>query len=326
MKLSIIIPVYNVAVFLPETIQSVLAQDLQDFELILVDDGATDGSGDICDRFAQMDPRVRVIHQANAGVSAARNAGLEAARGEFIGWVDSDDIIEKDMYAVMLSLAEKYGAQIVQCEHDRLSTLNGAARGSAAITLDGPAFVRRIFTKQGGRYTNQVALWSKIYKKELLDDIRFPVGQTFEDDQQVYKVCLKADTIVDIPDILYHYIKRENSIITGVSPKKLLDRQAALLDRLLYLPVVLPDLEEECARSFFICSAQNLCQLQKMGAQKELAVAQARLVSQKKRLAPWISRYDRLYIPALKWPWARKWILQNEFEPLQKWLQKIKGR
>lgn len=324
MKLSIIIPIYNVAEYLDNTVRSVLAQTFQDFELILVDDGSTDGSGDICDRFAQADSRIRVIHQKNAGVSAARNTGLDAAQGEFIGWVDSDDLIEPDMYAHLLALAEKYDAQIVQCEHDRLDSLNGSPRTGAVTVLDGPAFVRRIFTKQGGRYTNQVALWSKIYKKELFDGIRFPVGQTFEDDQQVYKVCLKAQTIVDIPDVLYHYIRRENSIITGVSPKKLLDRQAALLDRLLYLPTVMPELEEACARSFFICSTQNLCQLHKSGAKKELAIAQKRLLSQKKRLLPWVSRLNRLYLSVLGCRWARNIILSNDFEPVQNWLKKFR--
>ena len=135
MKLSIIVPVYNVAQWLPETVDSVLEQTFRDFELILVDDGSGDGSGEICDSYAEKDSRVRVIHQKNAGVSAARNAGVAAAEGDWIGFVDSDDIIEKDMFAVMMALAEQYGADVVQCQHDRLHTLNASPRSNRGGTM-----------------------------------------------------------------------------------------------------------------------------------------------------------------------------------------------
>ena len=116
MKLSIIIPVYNVKSFLPEAVESVLAQSFRDFELILVDDGATDGSGEICDRYAGEDSRIKVIHQKNAGVSAARNAGVSAAQGEYIGFTDSDDIIERDMYQRMMTVQVR---STVQCAPTR---------------------------------------------------------------------------------------------------------------------------------------------------------------------------------------------------------------
>ena len=322
-KLSIIIPVYNVALWLPQTVKSVLEQTEADFELILVDDGATDGSGELCDAFALADSRVRVIHQENQGVSAARNAGLEAAQGEFIGWVDSDDIIEKDMFAVMLALAERHDADIVQCEHDRLDLLNGAARTGDVEIMDGPTYVRRIFTKQGGRYTNQVALWSKIYKKELFSNIRFPVGRVYEDEQQTYKICLKAAKIVETQDTLYHYIKRENSIITGETPKKMLDKQQALLDRLHYLPERLPDLKENCARSFVGFSERILCQLYERGESTAVERGMEVLISQRKVLKPYLNQYEKLYFPLLGI--ATGWILGNEFMPIQKVMVKIKG-
>ena len=104
LKLSIIIPVYNVAEWLSETVDSILAQTFRDFELVLVDDGSTDGSGELCDQYAAGDNRIRVIHQKNAGVSVARNVGVAAARGDYIGFTDSDDIIEADMYQRLLEL------------------------------------------------------------------------------------------------------------------------------------------------------------------------------------------------------------------------------
>lgn len=325
MKLSIIIPVYNVVQWLPETVNSVLAQTLRDFELILVDDGSTDGSGELCDAFALADSRVRVIHQENAGVSAARNAGLDAATGEFIGWVDSDDLIEADMFERLLALAQMYGADIAQCDHDRACTLNGGERSNAVTVMDGASFVRRIFTKQGGAYTNQVSMCTKVFRRGLWEGIRFPVGQVYEDEQQVYKVCLKAEKIVETEDILYHYVKRENSIITGESPKKLLDKQKALLDRLCYLPERLPELEKECAESFIGFSKNILCKLHGQRETAFLEQAVQVLLSQKARLMPWLNKYDMLYLPLLKRKWASGWILGNDFAPVQNCLAKIKG-
>lgn len=318
MKLSIIIPVYNVEQWLPKTIDSVLAQTYRDFELILVDDGSADGSGEICDCYAARDVRVRVIHQKNAGVSAARNAGVVAAKGDFIGFTDSDDIIEADMYAVMMKLQEAYGADVVQCQHDRADCINGDPRSAEVTLLDGEGFVGRMFTKTGGDYTNQVSLCTKVIRRELFEEILFPVGRVYEDEQETYKLCLKAGKIVETPDILYHYIKRENSIITGISARKMLDKQQALLDRLNYLPQKMPALEKECCESFLRFSENILCRMYEAGEKDSLELAMKVLLSQKKRLKPWMSRYERLYLPVLRI--GKKWILGNDFEPIQRLL------
>ena len=318
MKLSIIIPVYNVEAFLPQAIESVLAQTYRDFELILVVDGATDSSGEICDGYAAQDNRIRVIHQKNAGVSAARNAGVAAARGAYIGFTDSDDIIETDMFQRLMELAERYSADVVQCEHDRSDCLNGSLRSEEVEIMDGETFVRRIFTKRGGRYTNQVALWSKIYRRELFEGIVFPAGRTYEDEQETYKLCLKAKTLVETPDILYHYIKRENSIITGISAKKMLDKQAALLDRLYYLPQRLPDLYPLCAETFLGYSRSILCDLYKAGEKASVKQAIRVLLKHKKQWKPFMTSNDRLYFPLLRI--CPGWVLKNDFLPIQKLL------
>lgn len=324
LKLSIIIPVYNVAEWLSETVDSILAQTFRDFELVLVDDGSTDGSGELCDQYAAGDNRIRVIHQKNAGVSVARNVGVAAARGDYIGFTDSDDIIEADMYQRLLELAEAYDADIVQCQHDRESILNGLTRSKTVEMMDGQAFVHRMFTKAGGQYTNQVALWSKIYRRELFEGIVFPVGQVYEDEQETYKLCLKAKRIAETPDILYHYIKRENSIITGISSQKMLDKQKALLDRLNYLPQRLPELDKNCCRSFLDFSAYMLCELYKMEDWGALRAALESLLAEKKRLKPWLSIYEKMYVPVLKWKWTRNIILKNDFEPIQRIVRKFR--
>lgn len=304
--------------------RSVLNQTFRDFELILVDDGATDGSGELCDAFALADSRVRVIHQKNAGVSAARNTGLDAARGEFIGWVDSDDIIEADIFQRLVSLAERYNADIAQCRHNRTCELNASSRTDTVELLDGQEYVRRIFTKQGGAYTNQVALWSKIYKKALWDDIRFPVGMVYEDEMQTYKVCLKAEKIVETADVLYHYVKRENSIITGETHKKMLDKQKALADRLDYLPNRLPDLEAECAKTFLSFSANILCQMYKQGDMQSVQQAEDLLFAHYDSVKKYANKYNRIYLSLLKSKWGRHWVLTNNFEPIQKIIRRLK--
>jgi len=323
-KLSIIIPVYNVRQWLEETVRSVLNQTFRDFELILVDDGATDGSGELCDAFASADSRVRVIHQKNAGVSAARNAGLDAAKGEYIGWVDSDDIIEADMFQRLVCLTESHSADIAQCQHDRACELNASFRSNKVEILDGPGFVRRMFTKQGGKYTNQVALWSKVYRRELWDDIRFPVGQVYEDEMQTYKVCLKATRIVETEDILYHYVKRENSIITGESHKKMLDKQKALADRLNYLPQKLPDLKVQCAQSFLGFSKNILCQMYQQGDAGAVQQGMDLLFANKEKFKKYMSKYDWMYLRHLKSKRGKHWVLSNDFEPIQKMIRRLK--
>ena len=113
---SILIPVYNEEVYLPRCLDSIVRQTLQSWELLLVDDGSTDRSGSICDSYAAMDSRIRVIHQENAGISAARNAGLAAAAGKYIGFVDSDDWIAPEMFQRLLTIAGETDCPLVMCD------------------------------------------------------------------------------------------------------------------------------------------------------------------------------------------------------------------
>lgn len=323
MKLSIIIPVFNVFEWLPTTIQSVLNQNFPDFELILVNDGSTDGSSEICNTYAQQDDRIRVIHQQNAGVSAARNTGLDAARGEYIGWVDSDDIIEKNMFRHLLLLAEKTNADIVQCQHDREAVLCDPSESPDFLTLSGTEYVFRMFKLTGSSYTNQAALWSKIYRRHLWNDIRFPVGRVYEDEMQTYKVCLKANKIVETNDVLYHYIKRENSIITGESAKKMLDKQAALLDRLHYLPQHIPELERRSAEAFLNYSKHILCRMYETDSEYELQTAISVLLRNKKYIDKYVSIYDRINMYMLSHLTFRSVVLKNNFVPIQQIISKL---
>lgn len=327
MLLSIITPVYNAASFLPATIESILNQSFKDFELLLIDDGSTDGSAEICDAFAQKDNRVKVYHQANSGVSVARNKGIELAKGDFIGFIDSDDLIEQDMYGQLVSILIENDADIAQCNHDRLD-LKALAYDvntpSKVECISGPEFVKKIFTKKGREYTNQVALWSKIYKKHLLNDIHFPDGQTFEDEHETYKACFFAHKIVITETILYHYIKRENSIITGVSPTKLIDKQKALFDRTIWLPSRLPELDKNCYDSFINYSKYILCQLWISGNKVEFDKALKIMLFAMQGKEKYLNKYDKIYTYCLRKGLFRSLIMNNDFTPIQNWLKRIK--
>ena len=236
MMLSIIIPIYNVEKYLEETLKTVLAQTFNDFELILVDDGSTDGSGEICDKYAEKDSRIKVIHKENNGVSEARNTGVAAAKGEYIGFVDSDDIIEPCMFELMINAAKEYECEIVKCEHDRDNKLSyneyTIIEGDNFEVNTGEKVVRDIFIKTSARCTNILALWSKIYKRELFKGIIFPPGRVYEDEARTYQILLKAKRVGELDLPLYHYVKRDNSIITGIAVHKCLDKAWALKDRM----------------------------------------------------------------------------------------------
>ncbi len=213
--LSIIMPVYNTAAYLEETVRSVLAQTCEDFELILVDDGSTDGSGELCDALAKTDSRIRAVHKPNGGVAAARNTGLNCVKGEYIGFVDSDDIISPIMFEVLLELACQYDAELVQCCHVRQTEMLIAEKSEITPeVLNNIDSLKRIYRSH---YTNSLSLCTKLLKASLFDGLRFTEGTAFEDDEVVPILLERSKKSVFFEQPLYCYVKRENSIIT--SPK-----------------------------------------------------------------------------------------------------------
>lgn len=327
MTLSIVTPVYNVAPYLPATIESILNQTFKDFELILIDDGSTDGSDKICLHYANLDNRVRVIRQTNQGVSAARNRGIEASAGELVGFVDSDDLICKDMYARMTHIIRHSNADIVQCNHDRadVSDVHHSNRKeSSYICISGPEFVSRLFAMRGSEYTNQVSLCTKIFKKTILEKIRFPEGQTYEDEHETYKACYFAKKIAITDDIFYHYIKRENSIITGIAPRKMRDKQMALYDRSQWLPAYMPELTQKAFLSFISYSKHILCELWKNDNLMDFNCALQLMLKAVKNNKAYLNAYDRFYIRLLKHDFCKTWIMKNDFSPVQNLISKLK--
>ncbi len=213
--ISIIVPVYKVEQLLPRCVDSLLAQTHRNLEILLVDDGSPDGCGAICDAYAGRDPRVKVIHKENGGLSSARNAGIDMARGEYLAFVDSDDWVEPQMYETMLSLAKKYDAPLVcagryDVDGKTLEKTKGLCpEKEEAVT--GEELVRRIFLWDH----LDSAAWDKLYARHLFRQIRYPHGRVIEDVPTTYRIALDAGKAVLCPRPFYNYFHREGSITTA---------------------------------------------------------------------------------------------------------------
>lgn len=219
--ISIIVPVYNVAAYLPECIESLLNQTFNDIEIILIDDGSTDGSGNICDQYKSLDPRIRVIHQENRGVSHARNTGIDQVTGQYICFIDSDDHVS-DNYAEILfnAINRKADIDISLCEYytvkDNQSIVHTS--NSSDVIYDNETGVYLLC--QDKKIKNYV--WGKLFKKELFTSIRFPEDRNICEDMAIlYKVFYQARKILHIQTPAYYYRERANSCInSGWSPIK----------------------------------------------------------------------------------------------------------
>ena len=210
--LSVIVPVYKVESYLSRCLDSILNQTFTDFELILVDDGSPDRCGTICDEYAARDPRIRVIHKENGGLSSARNAGIDIARGQWLGFVDSDDWITPDCYEKLLACARRQNVKLVcagrwDVSEKTVETTPGLCPEKEE-TVSGTELARRIFTWNH----MDSAAWDKLYRAELFADIRYPVGRVNEDVPVTYRLALKAGEAALCPERVYYYLHRQGSI------------------------------------------------------------------------------------------------------------------
>lgn len=217
--ISVIIPVYKVEKWLEQCVESVQNQTYQNLEIILVDDGSPDRCGEICDQFARKDPRIRVIHKENGGLSDARNCGLDLAGGEYICFVDSDDYIEPAMLEVLYQEIKKTSACIAVCDYEY-------ACDELEDCLENPMSKKRdleeeiVLTGREFMHLKQskpvfcVVVWNKLYHKEVWKNVRFPKGKIHEDEFVFHKIVYPCHRIVCVPYVGYHYRLRKNSIMS----------------------------------------------------------------------------------------------------------------
>lgn len=212
---SIIVPVYKVEKYLKECLESVINQTYRNLEIILVDDGSPDNCGKICDEYAKKDERVRVIHKENGGLSSARNAGLDISNGEYISFVDSDDVIDKRFIEILHNVCIENNCDIAECdfkrfkdEIERENIVNSEIKVISAFEMQNKLFV-------DGESTQTVIICNKLYKRYLFKNIKFPTGKIHEDESTTYKILYSCDTGVVVTNLKLYYYRENVSSITG---------------------------------------------------------------------------------------------------------------
>ncbi len=241
-QISVIIPVYNVEGYLPVCLDSVLGQEGCTLEVILIDDGSTDRSGAICDKYAAADHRINVIHQMNAGAAAAKNAGLRRASGEFLAFLDSDDFLEPGAYCYMLDQLYAHDADVIQCAFRNIFT----DRSEDVITVqDFTVYETREYLT---RYTQDWTcglLWDKLYRRELFEGIFFEEGHKIDDEFFTYQGIMNGSKILHSPSVIYNYRKRRSSVMLSStsSQKILLDKVDYLSTRRVKVAARFPELK-----------------------------------------------------------------------------------
>lgn len=221
--ISVIVPVYNVEKYLPQCIDSILNQTIKNLEIILVDDGSLDNSGKICDEFSKKDDRIVVIHKENNGLSSARNAGLEIAKGNYIGFIDSDDWLDEHMYEILLKLLKENNSDISCCNFFKATDNKDKIPSATNEIVKSYNNIEGLNNFYNDLYPQTVVAWNKLYKRDLFENISYPIGKIHEDEGTTYKLYYRANKITYTNRALYYYRTTPNSITTSKFNKKRLD-------------------------------------------------------------------------------------------------------
>ena len=242
--ISVIVPVYKVESYLDRCVASIVNQTYSNLEIILVDDGSPDRCGAMCDAWAEKDPRIKVIHKENGGLSDARNAGMAAATGEYIAFVDSDDWVDALMYQCLYEAMTTTGSDIASCGARRVWLDGRSAQELLSLNrdcvLEQNDSMEALITEKGLVQT----VWNKLYRRNVTDGILFPVGLIHEDEFWTWQVVARAKRVVTIKESYYNYLQRDSSIMgAGYSEKSLLVVKAKT-ERQKYLEKSMPSLTD----------------------------------------------------------------------------------
>lgn len=256
-KLSVIVPIYNVDKYLQKCINSILSNNYDNLEVILVDDGSTDKSHKICSDLQEKNKCIKIITKENGGLSSARNAGLEIASGDYISFIDSDDFVDKSMFAEMMKAIVNAKADLVQCCYKRVY-LNNRVENSKDNRiyeiLEGENIKRGFFIDK----KIDVMVWNKIFKRECIKNTKFIEGKNNEDNMYMMDIINNLSKVVILPNIYYYYLYRDNSITKQTFNIKKLDSLNAYhymikiceKEKMInYIPYLLIDL---CLSAFYL--------------------------------------------------------------------------
>lgn len=252
--ITVIVPVYNVEKYLKKCIDSIINQTYPNLEIILVDDGATDNSGAICDMYAARDDRIVVLHKENGGLSDARNAALDIAKGEYITLVDSDDSVTTDYVEYMHMLLIQNEADISACELKKVY----ADTDELDVCQENAEQFSGVDALEHLLYQKKVAPCAvcKLYKREIFEEIRYPKGIHYEDLATIYKVLHKCEKVVLGKEQKYYYYQRFNSIMNDSFNPKKMDRIRVANELKLYVDKYYPQLQPATSTRCFLAGLQ----------------------------------------------------------------------
>lgn len=236
--ISIIVPVYNVEYYLPRCIESIQKQTYQNLQIILVNDGSTDSSGKICDRLAEKDNRLTVLHKENGGLSSARNYGLAYAKGEFIAFVDSDDYIHPNMYEHMMHVVNTTDVDMVICDFQEVyeDTTSYKSISFENLCCAEPDIVENedILVQLRTRDVQTVVQWNKLYKKRIFDHIWYPEGRLHEDVFIIHRELWECEKIAYLTNKYYYYVQRNSSIMHAETKRNFQDAIKGFEERIAF--------------------------------------------------------------------------------------------
>lgn len=266
--ISVIIPIYKVEAYLDKCISSIVNQTYTNLEIILVDDGSPDNCPVICEKWAEKDCRIKVVHKANGGSAQARNVGLNMATGDYIAFADSDDIMNCDMLRTLYNVTISQKADIVECEYsiDKNEVLKQALDATSIDVYDPQmAMMEHINDK----IFKQV-IWNKLYKTETIEGVRFVEGKIIDDEFWTYRAIGNATKLVHIQDKLYFYRQQDGSIMHQCYSLKRLASVEAHIERHNYLCDKFPELcEQSLVRLWFDCRYHGQMALLKLNGKEK---------------------------------------------------------
>ncbi len=262
--ISVIVPVYKVEKYLDACVESIVNQTYKNLEIILVDDGSPDNCPAMCDEWAKRDNRIKVIHKANGGLSDARNAGMDVSTGNYIGFVDSDDIISHKMYEILYYAVKKHDADFIQCDKIEFSNINelsfSDSKEITENTYDSFKAVNSLLCE-----TDIVTTcWNTLSKSSISKSVLFEAGKINEDVLWTYRVLSKSDKIISIDSKLYGYYQRPGSIMNSNYTEKRFDALYSLEQRAKEIKTDFPELYPKALKNYVggcMYHYQTLCRV-----------------------------------------------------------------
>ena len=304
-KISIIVPIYKVEDYLHRCIDSIINQTYSNLEIILVNDGSPDNCGVICEEYAKNDSRIKVIHKENGGLSDARNAGLKIATGDYIGFIDSDDWIHKDMYKILYDIIIKKECDIVECN---------AIKTKSIISDKGIDDTYNIF-----RYTKEDVIealisekivkqtvWNKLYKRSCIKNIFFEKGKVHEDEFWTYRVMNECNILIHVDINLYYYFQRDSSIMGNKYSLKRLDAIEGRYNRYLFIHNKYPKFSSQAKLNLFYICIYYLQQSMRSSQKEEYKISYKFIANIINKIQFNSSDYSKFFFKDNLWIFASK--------------------